>query len=70
MTNSTKAAQTIISNIQRNVGTNKYGQLIMNAVLNAAQNFVNKDGYVWDVALAMACKEFRCTENCAFYIYE
>jgi|TARA_R110002096_G_scaffold55026_3_gene141592 hypothetical protein len=70
MSPATEAATKIISNIEANVGTTRYGQLIMEAVLNCAQDFVNDEGFVWDVALAKACQVFRCTEFCALYAYE
>ena len=72
MTSQTKAAQTIINNIQRSLAAScvSFPSVMLENILDDAQDLVNNDGYVWDVALAIACKSYPATKYCGLYAYE
>jgi len=72
MTSQTKAVQTIINNITRSLKAACVScpDIMMDCILTEAQELVNDKGYVWDVALAIACKIYPCTKYCGQYAYE
>ena len=71
MTSQTKAAQTIINNITRSLKAACVScpEVMLDCILTDAQELVNDKGYVWDVALAMACKIYPCTQFAGNYAY-
>ena len=59
----TKVAQVIIERIEKSVRNKPYGQIMLENILDEAQELVNTDGYRWDVALAKACRIYPATRN-------
>jgi hypothetical protein len=70
MTNATLVAQNIINNIQSALRGTQCPTIMMENILDRAQTIVNDEGFVWDVALAMACKMYTKTQHAALYAYE
>ena len=69
MTNQTIAAQNIISSIETAVASRPWKHLMMEQILTEAQNLVNEEGYAWDNALCISCKQFPCTAHCGQAAY-
>ena len=71
MTSQTKAVQTIIRNIARSLEAAcvSHPEVMMQNILDDAQELVNENGYTWDVALAIACKAYPCTQYSGEYAY-
>ena len=59
----------MISAIESFGESRHYGKIITESILDRAQELVNENGYVLDVAIAIACKAMRITENVPFYAY-
>lgn len=72
MTSQTKAAQTIINNITRSLKAAcvSFPEVMMECILDKAQELVNEGGYRWDCALAIACQIYPCTKYAAQGAYE
>jgi hypothetical protein len=69
MNNNTQAAKNIINSIEASLQAVSYSSIMMENILDRAQELVNEDGYVWDVALAMACKMYPRTQYCGLAAY-
>jgi PIN domain nuclease of toxin-antitoxin system len=72
MSSQTKAVQNIINSIHRSLAAScvSYPEIMLNCILDRAQEYVNEDGYVWDVALAKACEIYPSTRYCGLCAYE
>ena len=70
MTSATQATQNIIYNIQISLAGCQRPDIMMENILNKAQDLVNEEGFVWDVALAKACHIYPKTQYCGLYVYE
>ena len=70
MTKQTQVSNFIINNIQTALSGCQRPDLMMENILDKAQSLANEDGYVWDNALAIACKMYSKTQYCALYAYE
>ena len=70
MNNATQATQNIINNIQISLLGAQNPSIMMDNILTKAQTLVNEEGFVWDVALKMACGMYPRTQFCGLYAYE
>jgi len=68
----TKIVRKIIANIERSLKAScvSYPEIMMECILDTAQELINEDGYLYSVALAKACKIYPATKYAALYIYE
>ena len=68
----TTAARIILANAERSLKANcvSFPEIMMGCILDTAQEYVNEDGYRWDVALAKAVKIYPATKYAALYVYE
>lgn len=68
----TTAARNILDNVQRSLKAHcvSYPEIMLGCILDVAQDYVNNDGFVWDVALAKAVKIYPSTQYAANYSYD
>jgi hypothetical protein len=72
MTSQTKAVQNLINAIETALEAScvSYPQVMVEHLLNVAQEYVNDEGYAYDVALAKACAIYPATQYCSAVVYK
>jgi len=68
----TTAVRIILANVQSSLKASCVScpDIMLNCILDEAQELVNRDGYRFDVALAKAVKIYPATKYAANYVYE
>jgi hypothetical protein len=71
MASQTKAVQSLINAIETALEAScvSYPQVMVEHLLNVAQEHVNVEGYAFDVALAKACAIYPATKYCPAVAY-
>ena len=71
MTIQTQAVQNLINAIETALEAScvSYPQMMLESLLGVAQEYVNDEGYAFDVALAKACAIYPATKYCPAVAY-
>ena len=72
MTIQTKAVQSLINAIETALEAScvSYPQVMIDHLLNVAQEYASDEGYAFDVALAKACAIYPATKYCPVVAYQ
>jgi hypothetical protein len=72
MTIQTKAVQNLINAIETAFKAScvSYPKVMLDHILNVAQEYVNDEGCAYDVALAKACAIYPATKYCPVVAYQ
>jgi hypothetical protein len=72
MTIQTQAVQNLINAIETALKAScvSYPKVMLDHILNVAQEYVNDEGYAYDVALAKACAIYPATKYCPVVAYK
>jgi hypothetical protein len=72
MTIQTQAVQNLINAIETALKAScvSYPQIMLDHLLNVAQEYTNVEGYAFDVALAKACAIYPSTKYCPVVAYK
>lgn len=72
MLNQTKATRNILDSVQRalKAACVSCPDVMLDCILDEAQELVTRDGFRWDVALAKACQIYPATKYAAQFAYE
>jgi hypothetical protein len=72
MTIQTQAVQNLINAIETALKAScvSYPEIMLDHILNVAQEYTNVEGYAFDVALAKACAIYPATKYCPAVAYK